>query len=389
MPSSLENPGSLGPYNAYFSDGKTAASTPVVVNLTLSALTYRVMNSVPIQQWSYERLISIGHITPGDECQVGSRDHPGAILFIENPNFATALLHHAPHLTARAHHSRLLIPMLLIAGLIAAAIAALWIFDISPARSLAGTMPDKLRQGLGEQIIQSLTKNKQACNSKEGDAALQKLLNRLKTGTNGHQGFQVRVAKIGIINAFAAPGERIVISDKLLTFVKSPEELAGVIAHEMGHGLELHPETGIIRALGISAGIQLILGGNGGQLGEIGAFLLQLQYTRQAERQADDHAINILRDANIRPRPFSEFFARLQKRFKISRKDKDDDDSDNNKAKKGTESTTAETINQALRLLSTHPPLPQRAAKIASLKPWPSTPILTDVEWSALRNICD
>ena len=46
----------------------------------------------------------------------------------------------------------------------------------------------------------------------------------------------------------------------------------------------MHPETALVRAIGLSAAAELMLGGSGGTLANIGIVLAQLSYTRDAER---------------------------------------------------------------------------------------------------------
>jgi Peptidase family M48 len=76
----------------------------------------------------------------------------------------------------------------------------------------------------------------------------------------------------------------IIVTRGLLEKVGSPEEVAGVPAHEIGHVLELHPETAIVRAVGLAA--ELILTGSSSRLANLGILLSQLSYNRAAEREA-------------------------------------------------------------------------------------------------------
>ncbi len=123
--------------------------------------------------------------------------------------------------------------------------------------------------------------------------------------------FKVVVVDWGLLNAFATPGEQIVLTRGLIAKAESADEVAGVLGHEMGHGIEMHPETGIVRAIGLSAAVELMVGGGGGTLGNVGMVLAQLSYTREAEREADDHALAILKKAQISHRGFADFFKRL------------------------------------------------------------------------------
>ena len=52
--------------------------------------------------------------------------------------------------------------------------------------------------------------------------------------------FKFYVVDLPEVNAFAAPGGRIYVTRKLIAFVRSEDELAGIIAHELGHGIVRH-----------------------------------------------------------------------------------------------------------------------------------------------------
>ena len=79
---------------------------------------------------------------------------------------------------------------------------------------------------------------------------------------------QVRVALLDwrLVNALAVPGGQIVLTRGLVQTAGSPDEVAGVLAHELGHAIELHPETGIVRAMGLSAAAQLMFAGSAGSV---------------------------------------------------------------------------------------------------------------------------
>src|SRR5438067_2076542 len=76
-----------------------------------------------------------------------------------------------------------------------------------------------------------------------------------------------------LVNAFAVPGGQIILTRGLVQRAGASDEVAGVLAHELGHTLELHPEAGIIRALGLSAAMQLALAGSQGTISNIGLIL--------------------------------------------------------------------------------------------------------------------
>jgi predicted Zn-dependent protease len=238
--------------------------------------------------------------------------------------------------------------------------------DLNPARTVAGLLPESARDALGDQVIASMTKDRRVCSDAPGRAALDKLAARLSAGAGDGSKFEIIVSDWSLLNAFAAPGEKIVLTRGLLTKAESPDEVAGVLAHEMGHGVERHPETGIVRAIGLSAAIDLMLGGGGGTLANIGVALAQLSYTRQAEHQADVQALRILQGAKISPRGLADFFRRVQ----------------------ALEGTSGAKTKGAFDILRTHPQTEERLRYVQSSPDYPATPSLSDKEWQALRNIC-
>jgi predicted Zn-dependent protease len=233
---------------------------------------------------------------------------------------------------------------------------------VSPARGVAGLLPTKLRQALGRQVVQSMSQRRGICHTPEGSAALGRLTERLSAAADGKR-FNISVLNWSLVNAFAAPGEQIVLTRGLIEQAKSPDEVAGVLAHEMGHGLELHPETAIIRAIGLSAAVELMLGGSGGALANIGLVLTQLGYSRAAEREADARALQIMERAQISPLGFTSFFKRVEEQERGS-------------------------AFGEIGILRTHPLSAERARLAESRPGYPATPALAADDWRALREIC-
>ncbi|MBO0763905.1 MAG: M48 family metallopeptidase [Hyphomicrobiaceae bacterium] len=350
-------------YEGRFSDGRTAAGLPATVRLVSQGLEIAPgAGQVPFV-WSYRDLAAATPIgrRAGDvllSCAVT----PGATLFVSDQAFVAALADKASHLTTVSQRWRFARPLLAVCALFALAVAALWVADVSPARGLAGLLPMELRRSLGRQVVRSMSQGRGTCDTPEGRAALGRLTERLAVATGGKR-FDIRVLNWSLVNAFAAPGEQIVLTRGLIEQAIGPDEVAGVLAHEMGHGLELHPETAIIRVVGLSAAVELMLGGNGGALANIGLVLTQLGYSRAAEREADAHALRILETAHISLQGFAGFFKRVEDRERGS-------------------------VIGEIGLLRTHPFSAERA-RLAEQRPaYPATPALTDDDWRALRGIC-
>lgn len=116
------------------------------------------------------------------------------------------------------------------------------------------------------------------------------------------------------LNAFAAPGGVVVVYSGLLQAAKTPEEAAGVIAHEVAHAELRHGLQGMVKALGVRAGAAVLLGDwSGAALGQAMTGLLEMKFSREAEEAADAEGLRRLVAARINPSGMADFMDTLAK----------------------------------------------------------------------------
>lgn len=125
-------------------------------------------------------------------------------------------------------------------------------------------------------------------------------------------------------NAFALPSGIIIITDDLVELARSDDELAAVMAHEVGHSRQRHP----LRHLLQSSAVGLIMATLTGDLVSISALaatlptlLVETSYSRKFEREADAAAIAWMKSANIPPRLYAELLGRMQAQQSVRRGD--------------------------------------------------------------------
>ena len=198
------------------------------------------------------------------------------------------------------------------------------------------------------------------CKGKGGQEALDKLTARLSS--DGRK-LNVRVVDIDIVNAAALPGGNIVLFEELLAEADSPDEVAGVLAHEIAHIERRHVTQAMVRELGLGMVITAFGGTTGGNIETV----LATSYTRGSEREADLDAIAKLRRARISPLATAAFFERMAK----------------DEAKLGR-------IAEGLSYVSTHPLSSERQKQFrgSAVKGQAYLPALSRDEWDALFNIC-
>lgn len=357
-------------YRGRLSDGRSARQHEVEVRLE-RAIEIREPGQPQSQPvlWAFHRLEAGTPLSRrSKDVLLRSLDHPGQSLFVDAAGFPVALLKRAPQLSIHAERWHYAKPGIILAVILAIIAGGVHLLGLSPAKTLARMIPNSIRHTIGEQAMISLTAGHEECANEKGDKALHVLVNELSAASGSTKPFDVRVVDWGIVNAFAVPGEQIVVSSTLIDKAISADEVAGVVAHEMGHGIELHPEAGIVRALGITAAMELIFTGGSGTLTNIGAMLLQLRYSRKSEREADEQALRILHEAGISPKPFSDFFLRLEK-----------------EEGGGSDSVSGGGLGS---LFSTHPPTPERAKLAAAAATYPAHAALSDRDWQDLKGIC-
>jgi beta-barrel assembly-enhancing protease len=186
------------------------------------------------------------------------------------------------------------------AGLSAVAVAVVvW----SP-QWLAPLVPASVETQLGDALVGDF--GGRFCDTPKGKAALAKLTRSLD---DDPRDLQVEVANIDMLNAVALPGRRVVLFQGLLDQAKSPDEVAGVMAHEIGHVRENHVMQGLLRQMGLA----VVLGGFDGNGGATLNNLLSTTYTRSSEQEADIHSINALKKAGVSPMATADFFEKLSR----------------------------------------------------------------------------
>ncbi len=110
------------------------------------------------------------------------------------------------------------------------------------------------------------------------------------------------------INAFALPGNHLVIFSGLISASDHPDEVAGVLAHELAHIKLKHVMKKLVKEMGISVLISMAGGNGGGQMIKEAVQLLSSRaFDRSIEKEADMKAVDYLASAQIATEPFANF----------------------------------------------------------------------------------
>jgi predicted Zn-dependent protease len=235
------------------------------------------------------------------------------------------------------------------------------------ADRLAPLVPYSVEQRMGQAVDSQVRRifGGQICDAPEGKAAFAQLVEKLRTAGGIEHPLEANVLPSSIPNAIALPGGKIYLFDALLQKAESPDEVAGIIAHELGHAHHRHNMRTLIYNGGSSFLIGLLLGDITGGSAVIFTTrqLLQASHSREAEQEADDFAYATMRKLGRSPVPMAELLLRIT----------------------GAEGKTL----RGFSILSSHPLTEDRLAAAKKKDVANTGPeILSPAEWQALKAIC-
>jgi beta-barrel assembly-enhancing protease len=340
-----------------FSDGRTAARHDVTVALTTQGLVISGPTMAPLS-WPFAdvRVLASDQNVP---LRLTRRSDDEPRLVVADPGFRDLLFARLPELDP--HHRRFRRTAMLIAGSLAAtaALGALMWFGLPlAAKPIAALIPHSVEARIGERVLDFVIGRGEVCESPPGEAALDRLVERVAAGLPQPVELSVQVVDNPSVNAIAAPGGYIVIFSGLLQKVESADEVAGVLAHEIGHVAHRHGMQALVRHFALSMVVTVFTGNDWG-LGSAAQLLVQFAYSREAEGEADATGVAMLERAGLRADGLATFFARMQKE---------------------------EGRGTLLRYVNSHPPSAERSA--ATARSGSGEPALADEEWEVLKGIC-
>jgi len=195
-----------------------------------------------------------------------------------------------------------------------------------------------------------------------GRAALDRLVGKLEAAAALPFALRVEVVRRAEPNAMALPGGRVYVDDGLIAKAQTPDELAGVLAHEMGHVAHRDGTRTVLQTAGLSFLFGMMLGDfvGGGAVVVAARTVLKSSYSRHVEAAADAYSVNLMEKAGGDPRALGTVLARL-----------------------------AGDKEHGMKLLLDHPETKDRIAAIDAVAvAGTTTPLLDAADWNALKQIC-
>ncbi len=352
-----------GSFEGVYYDGQTASGHQVRVEVSPVQLDiYNKDSNELIETWVKDKIsIKAFH----GSCHIENREKQLASLQIDQKNAQTMLQRHGYH--KKPLHLALDGPQKIGLFAIVLAVMAGFYFSIdATSQFVANKVPMEWEQGFADKVMTNWTENK--CEEEDVKPILDNLKKRLLRGYRAPKKYQFNIilTQSKMINAFALPGGTIVFTKGILKEMQSPDEFAGILAHEMTHVIKRHITAGIVRSTMLTSMWQAAIGDYSGILivdPTTALNLMNLKFSRDKEREADLGGMTLLKAAKISPQGWITFFERLSKK---------------------------DMIGDSMNILSSHPAHKERitfAEKFMKRK-IKTRPAMKDKYWQRIKDAC-
>lgn len=225
------------------------------------------------------------------------------------------------------------------------------------------------QQQLGDFMWQAILQNQHECLDADILEPVDSIFNRLCDSNQVEAAnFKLHVVANGEVNAFALPDGHLVVYTGLINAADVPEELAGVLGHELAHSVAGHVMQRVVKEVGVATLLNATAGaGNAEVAKEILQELGSSAFDQAMESEADEMAVEYLIAANINPLPLANLLYRI-------------------------EAHSATDMPEALNWFSTHPATIDRVNDLVTAidnRSMGYTPVITDSTWHSLKEACE
>jgi hypothetical protein len=358
-----------------FYDGFTSARHVVAVELGPDAVAVRSTDGGILATWPFAGIAPLA--TPEGVLRIGETNRDStARLEIRDAALASALMSRAKAvdrtgLTDRRTRTRVVAWSL--AAVVSLLACGIWgvpfVADrVAPHLPIAvethlGTVVDaQVRQALdtgnGGKPFECGAAPQQAASR----AAFDKLIGTLESAAGLPLPLRAAVVRRSEANAIALPGGRVYLFEGLLSKANSVDEVAGVLAHEIGHVAHRDGTKSVLRGGGMSFLFGMLLGDftGGGAVVIAAKVILQSSNSRETEAAADDFGATLVGKVGGDPRALGAILERI-----------------------------SGSAGQVPHFLLSHPEGKERSAAIERIaRPAVTEPLLTAEEWAFLKKIC-
>ena len=233
------------------------------------------------------------------------------------------------------------------------------------ANRLADALPPSADQALGESALKTLHTSGTLAESRLSDqwlAEVDKAFKRVEPRDLRVRLLVRQSSSLGA-NAIALPDGTIVVTDLMVRLIAGTAgefgevqqaQLAGVLAHEIGH-VRMRHGARILAGSSLSAALAASLFGDFSGVAALPAAVVSMSYSREMESEADEYAIALMKESGISTLPLARLLERIDSGVAETREE--NSNGDRNEAREWL-------WREADSLLRSHPLTKQRTARL-------------------------
>jgi Zn-dependent protease with chaperone function len=360
---------------AVYFDGVTSARHDVLVVLQRSGLQISSHDGHELREWPYDELEELS--APDNLLRLGRLNSTVLErLEICDTAFAAEIDAHAALVdrTGALQRRQRLSVIGWSIGATASLLLVAWFGVPAIAERLTPLLPAAVERKLGDAVDMQIRGMLDPRHSGEsfdcgktaagapGRAALEKIVRRLETAAGLPFALRTEVVRRDEANAIALPGGQVYVFRGLIDKASNADEIAGVIAHEIGHVAHRDGTKAMLQGAGLSFLFGMLLGDfvGGGAVVIAAKTVLQSSYTREAETAADAYGAGLMNKAGGDARALATILDKI-----------------------------GGATEPGMKILLDHP---ETEARVAAINKFASanapTAFLDAAEWSALKQIC-
>lgn len=360
-------------YRGYYYDGVKPIRYEVEVTITRDGLRIQKPGHITTSLWNISEFSQVNDPFIDSEIRLEKGSDIPEILIIKDLSFVEALKSISPDSKSRFKDTTgrpkwiSTIIYLSIAAVVVSITLYMWVLP-NMAGFIAKRIPVSWEQRLGRGYKEFFTQSFDVCEQEELHQQVERIQSQLlNTISNSRYKYNITILDFNMVNAFALPGGEIVLFRGLIEKSNRPEELAGVMAHEIQHVEQRHSTKILIKDKSLDIILSAVTGNSSGVGSTLNAtkILGSLAYRRDEESSADKQGLEMLMKAEVDPNGLIDF-------FKIIDKEHGD-------------------VPDVFKYVSTHPNTQDRINTLKDMirqSDFVANKLLPDVDWEKTKMLC-
>lgn len=227
--------------------------------------------------------------------------------------------------------------------------------SIRSERTLSAAIVSHLERQYADQIL-TAPEHREAV-----DQILDRLLAALPAAFGNDLPYEVKLLIVDTAeeNAYAFPGGIVVVNVGLIRVTENPEQLAAVIAHELGHVYHRDALSGMARSMGLGIILSSQMGAAAEIVEQVLRTVVESTFSRDQEARADRFAVELMAAAALPPDALADFFELID---------------------------TNERLERRLEYVSTHPVTEDRIVEVRShAEQYPTAVVPLEIDWTPYK----